>query len=40
MLASALALGFAALLTTFGWVTLTEGEDHAAWLNRSPLFGI
>ncbi|RUO40688.1 hypothetical protein CWE22_00290 [Pseudidiomarina aestuarii] len=40
MLASALALGFAALLTTFGWITLGEGEDHAAWLNRSPLFGM
>lgn len=40
MLATALALGFAAILTALGVVTLAEGEDHAAWLNRSPLFAI
>ncbi|MFC0445292.1 RDD family protein [Pseudidiomarina halophila] len=40
MLSSALALGFAALLTGSGWMTLPEGMDHAGWLNSSPLYGI
>ncbi len=40
MLASAGALGFAALLTSLNLVTLPEGMDHAAWLNQSPLYGI
>ena len=40
MLASGLALGFAALLTTTGAVTLPEGMDHAAWLNNSPLYSL
>lgn len=41
MLAAAVALGMAGLLTTVGWVTLSAGEDHAAWLNNSwwyPLY--
>ncbi|RUO60520.1 RDD family protein [Pseudidiomarina insulisalsae] len=40
MLASALALGFAALLTSLDWLTLPAGVDHAAWLNSSPLYGL
>ncbi|HET8817081.1 MAG TPA: RDD family protein [Pseudidiomarina sp.] len=40
MLATAIALGFAAVLTTIGWVTLNQGVDHAAWLNQSPWFSI
>ena len=40
MLASGIALGFAALLTATGVVSLPDDMDHAAWLNSSPLYGI
>ena len=40
MLASGLALGGAALLTSTGVVTLPDGVDHAAWLNSSPLYSL
>ncbi|MCA1767860.1 MAG: RDD family protein [Idiomarina sp.] len=40
MLASALALVFAALLTAFNWLTLPEGMDHAAWLAQGPWYSL
>ncbi|MBL4855829.1 MAG: RDD family protein [Idiomarina sp.] len=40
MLASALALLFAALLTTFEWLVLPEGMDHAAWLAQGPWYSL
>ncbi|CAB0151963.1 hypothetical protein PSI9734_02316 [Pseudidiomarina piscicola] len=40
MVSSALALGFAAILTSNGWLTLPAEMDHAAWLNSSPLYAI
>ncbi|PWW10575.1 MULTISPECIES: RDD family protein [Pseudidiomarina] len=40
MLASALALGCAALLTSLGWLELPAGMDHAAWLNQSMFYQI
>ncbi|RUO64830.1 RDD family protein [Idiomarina ramblicola] len=40
MLASALALLFAALLTTFSWLVLPEGMDHAAWLAQGPWYSL
>lgn len=38
MLASALALGFTALLTAAGIITLQGDMDHAGWLTSQPLY--
>lgn len=40
MLASAVALGFSAILTATGLLTLAEGQDHAGWLNDSPFYSV
>lgn len=40
MLASAVALLFAALLTSFNWLVLPDGTDHAAWLTQSPWYSL
>lgn len=40
MLAAALAHAFAALLTSSGVVVLADGQEHADWLNSTPLYGI
>lgn len=40
MLASALALLFAALLTSFNWLVLSDGMDHAAWLAQGPWYSL
>jgi len=40
MLASALALGFVAILTATGLLVLAEGQDHAGWLNQSPFYSL
>jgi len=40
MLASAVALIFAALLTTFDWLVLPKGMDHAAWLAQGPWYSL
>lgn len=40
MLAAGVAHAFAALLTSLGWVTLAAGQEHADWLNSTPLYGI
>ncbi len=40
MLASALALLFAALLTSFNWLVLSDDMDHAAWLAQGPWYSL
>jgi uncharacterized RDD family membrane protein YckC len=40
MLASALALLFAALLTSFNWLVLPDNMDHAAWLAQGPWYSL
>lgn len=40
MLASALALAFAGILSASGMITLTEDFDHAAWLAQGPWYSI
>lgn len=40
MLASAVALGFVAILGATDVITITEQHDHAEWLNHGPWFGI
>ena len=40
MLASAVALAFAGILSATGMITLTEEFDHAAWLAQGPWYSI
>ncbi|WP_404399821.1 RDD family protein [Idiomarina seosinensis] len=40
MLASALALAFAGLLSATGIIQLDQNTDHAAWLSQGPWYGI